>query len=79
VSRPQVAEGDGLQIWSVAANILNKKSRTADKELSDALAAKKTSFYEMLPRSLNLEGFWASCCEQGNELTGSMKDGEFLA
>jgi hypothetical protein len=30
--RPQVAEGGkGLQIWRVAANILNKQSWTADK------------------------------------------------
>jgi len=30
--RLQVAdEGDGLQTWRVAANILNKQSRTADK------------------------------------------------
>jgi hypothetical protein len=29
---PQVADGgDGLQIWRVAANLLNKQSRTADK------------------------------------------------
>jgi hypothetical protein len=29
---PQVADGgDGLQIWRVAANILNKKSQTADR------------------------------------------------
>jgi hypothetical protein len=31
MARPQVADGgDGLQIWRVAANILNKQSRTAD-------------------------------------------------
>jgi hypothetical protein len=30
--RPEVANGgDGLQIWRVAANILNKQSRTTDK------------------------------------------------
>jgi hypothetical protein len=29
---PQVAdEGDGLQIWRAAANILNKKLQTANK------------------------------------------------
>jgi hypothetical protein len=33
MARPQVADGeDGLQIWRVAANILNKQSRTADKQ-----------------------------------------------
>ncbi|KAJ4430951.1 hypothetical protein ANN_19544 [Periplaneta americana] len=32
MARPQVADrGDGLQIWRVAANILNKQSWTADK------------------------------------------------
>jgi hypothetical protein len=32
MARPQVADGrDGLQIWRVAANILNKQSRTAQR------------------------------------------------
>jgi hypothetical protein len=32
MARPQVAVGgEGLQIWRVAASILNKQSRTADK------------------------------------------------
>jgi hypothetical protein len=32
MARPRVADGGvGLQIWSVAANMLNKQSRTADK------------------------------------------------
>jgi hypothetical protein len=32
MARPQVAVGrDDLQIWRVAANILNKQSRTADR------------------------------------------------
>jgi hypothetical protein len=36
--RPQVADGgDGLQIWSVAANVLNKQSRTADRGWSSSL------------------------------------------
>jgi predicted nuclease with TOPRIM domain len=31
MARPQVADGgDGLQIWRVAANVLNKESRTAE-------------------------------------------------
>jgi len=29
--RPQLADGDGLQIWRFAVNMLNKQSRTADK------------------------------------------------
>jgi hypothetical protein len=37
-ARPQVADGgDGLQIWRVAANILNKQSRTADRGRSSSL------------------------------------------
>jgi hypothetical protein len=32
MARPQVVDvGEGLQIWRVAVNILNKQSRTADK------------------------------------------------
>jgi hypothetical protein len=37
-ARPRVADrGDGLQIWRVAANILNKQSRTADSGWSSSL------------------------------------------
>jgi hypothetical protein len=32
MARPQVADGgDGLQIWRVASNILNKQPRIVDK------------------------------------------------
>jgi hypothetical protein len=38
MARPQVADGgDGLQIWKVAAKMLNKQSRTADKGWSSSL------------------------------------------
>jgi hypothetical protein len=38
MARPQVPDGgDILQVWSVAANILNKQSRTADKRWSSSL------------------------------------------
>jgi hypothetical protein len=38
IAHPQVADGgDGLQICKVAANILNKLSRTADKWWSSSL------------------------------------------
>jgi hypothetical protein len=38
MARPQVADaGDGLQIWRVAANIVNKRSRRADKRWSSRL------------------------------------------
>jgi hypothetical protein len=36
MARPQVAAGgDGLQIWRVAANTLNKQSRTADGRMEN--------------------------------------------
>jgi hypothetical protein len=38
MARPRVADrGDSLQIWKVAANILNKQSRTADSGRSSSL------------------------------------------
>jgi hypothetical protein len=39
MARPQVADGDSLQIWKVAPNILNKQSRTADKGWSFSFGA----------------------------------------
>jgi hypothetical protein len=42
MARPQVADGgDGLQIWRVAANILNKQSRTADRGWSSSLGVRR--------------------------------------
>jgi hypothetical protein len=38
MARAQIADGgDGLQIWRVAANILNKQTRTADKGWASSL------------------------------------------
>jgi hypothetical protein len=38
MARPQVADGgDSLQFWRVAANMLNKQSRRADKAWSSSL------------------------------------------
>jgi len=38
MARPQIADGaEGLQIWWVPANILNKQSRKADKGWSSSL------------------------------------------
>jgi len=39
---PQVADGgDGLQIWTVATNMLNKQSQTADKGWSSSFRVGK--------------------------------------
>jgi hypothetical protein len=44
MARLQVADGgDGLQIRSVAANILNKQSRTSDKGWSSSLGVRRGS------------------------------------
>jgi hypothetical protein len=53
MARPQVAGGgDGLQIWRVAGNILNKQSRTADKgryySLGIVPGTKNSSPYSLL-------------------------------
>jgi len=42
MARPQVADGgEGLQTWRVAANTLNKQSRTADKGWSSSLDVRR--------------------------------------
>jgi hypothetical protein len=68
-ARPQVAdEGDGLQIWRVTANILNKQSRTDERRWSSSLGLgvglttphlKNILCHEMLQRTSNVNGyFW---------------------
>jgi len=56
--------GDSFKIWRVAANILNKHSRTADKgryysvviwQGANILTLKKTVCYEMLHRFSDLD------------------------
>jgi hypothetical protein len=55
MARPRVADGgDGLQIWRVGANILDKKSRTADKGLSSRLGIGREALNSS-PRALDLE------------------------
>jgi hypothetical protein len=64
MARPRVADGgDGLQIWMVSANILNKQSRTADKGwstgrgLSEGLTSlrrKKSSFLRNVTKVLGI-------------------------
>jgi hypothetical protein len=57
---PQVADGgNSLQIWRVAANILNNQLWTADKGWSSSmgvqlLAVKKAYCYEMFYRASDL-------------------------
>jgi hypothetical protein len=64
VHRKLADEGEGLQIWRVAVNILNKQLQTADKgcppawRLGRGLTTphrKKETRYEMLQRALELD------------------------
>jgi hypothetical protein len=49
---PQVADGeDALQFWGVAANILNKQSRTADKGWSSSLGVGRGESDSIVQRS----------------------------
>jgi hypothetical protein len=61
----QVVNGEGLQIWRVTVNILNKQSWTTDKRWSSSIGfgkgvtishCKMLACYEMLCRALDL---WA--------------------
>jgi len=65
--RPHVTDtGDGLQVWSVTANMLNKQWRTADKGWSSSLGTslepiirhrKLLTCYEMSQGASNLRPF----------------------
>jgi hypothetical protein len=70
MARPRVEDGgDGLHMWRVAANILNKQSWTADKGWSSSLwvgrgannsSLLKTICYEMLRRASELDEFFGT-------------------
>jgi hypothetical protein len=53
MARPQVVDGgDGLQIWSVAANILSSREQPKGGGPPDG------SFYEVLRRTSDLDGLY---------------------
>jgi hypothetical protein len=65
MARPQVVDGgDGLQIWRVAANVLNKQSRTADRGWSSSLGGLKPPTikplicYATFQRASDQDGFF---------------------
>jgi hypothetical protein len=78
---PVADGGDDHQIWTVAANILNKQSQTADSGCASALGIgrgtnnfsplRKPVYYEMLQEISDLDGF-------SNELWGFIKCSENL-
>jgi hypothetical protein len=63
MARPRVGDGgDGLQTWRAAEYMLNKQSRTADKEWGWVwsyilLTVRKTIRYEKLHMTSDLDGF----------------------
>ena len=65
VAYPQVADGgDGIQIWRVTANVLNKQLRTTNKGWSSSVGfvegqtshAKTLIIYKMYQKASDLEG-----------------------
>jgi hypothetical protein len=76
----QVTEvGEGLQVWRVPANLLNKQSGTADKGWSSGLGTcQEPITFQPHPRNYifqNVTRFsgLASSCEHRNEPSGSVK------
>jgi hypothetical protein len=76
MARPQVVDGgDGLQIWRVAVNILNKQSRTADKGWHSSFGVAQEANN---PHRKKTSGFGGGFCEHGNEHSSSTNGREFL-
>ena len=75
-------------IWKIAANKLNKQSRTDDKGWSSSLGVGRGAKNPPREKKIVTNYSWARCflwrqqlagaCEYGNELSGSIKCGEFL-
>jgi hypothetical protein len=65
MAHPQVADGEGLQMWRVVAKILNKQWRTANNGLSSSGGwgltnphrKKSSACYLMLPRTSECTDF----------------------
>jgi hypothetical protein len=68
MARPQVADGgDDLQIWRIAANILNKQSRRADRGWSSSFGFGRgvttptitpLICYYIMPKASDQDGFF---------------------
>jgi hypothetical protein len=81
-ARPPVADGgDWLQIWKVAANVLNKQSRTADKRWHSILGTgrgakipcrKRTNLLRNVTQGLEIK---AGSCQHGDEPSGFIEGG----
>jgi hypothetical protein len=81
VAHPRAADGgDGLQMWRVVLNILNKQSRTADKGWSPSVGVGRGADYSPWKNRLlrNINTRLAGCCEHGNKRAGSIKGEKLL-
>jgi hypothetical protein len=69
MARPRVADGGyGLQMWRMAANVLNKQSRTADKGWSSAWElGEGLTIYRKKQLLWNVTQRLAGSYEHGNE------------
>jgi hypothetical protein len=71
MARPQVADGGvGFQIWRLAANILNKQSRTADRGWSSSLgvlhgANNSTRYRKLDPKIHKKPQTWTDYLDNG--------------
>jgi hypothetical protein len=76
--------GDGLQIWRIAANILNKQLQTGGKGWSSSLGGGRgpNDFSPQKTNKTVTECFSGpgrvGSCEHRNEPSGSIKGGEYL-
>ena len=85
MARPQVADRGTASDRGVATNILNKQSWTADEGWSSSFGGLDEVLTTPPCKTLMLRNihmwdvFFVNACECGNETSGSMKCGEFLA
>jgi len=85
MARPRVSHGDGSHVWRAGGNnILNKQSLTANRVggLGGGLKKlKKNSLLRNVTEGFGNVLFWISvgCCDQFNELSSSVKGGNFLS
>jgi hypothetical protein len=79
MAHPQVVDGEDLQVWRAAANMLNKQSWTANKRWSclrqTTAYCKRPACYEMLDIAVDIVG----SCEYGTGSSGFIKGTDSLS
>jgi hypothetical protein len=74
MAHPRVADRDGLQIWRVAANILNKQSRPADSGWSFSLGVERGANNPAIKLSISYETLHRASADpvKANEVAGQV-------